>query len=227
VQVWTGVNLLNRLLAFLCPCLSAPADEPSDQQLPIPRQYAMAIRTARDICLKGFNQNKTIFDLLRKEVAQFNSTLSSKGNNTVYIGQNVIAATYKNNKHSEFRLLIENNGSAIFNLTTPEGRHNDCLIFYTYNSPCLEMCLNETADKIRSGTKKCIYSFLHNLNSLQGPTAFVFTKIYRKDVEKKECLIKAFRNITYTVPLYQCDSNCKQCEERNNFCVPVDRPVLI
>ncbi|XP_036418569.1 uncharacterized protein LOC118802190 [Colossoma macropomum] len=226
------------------PSTSAPAS--GSASAPDDVQYAMAIRIAKDGCLK--ETDSANFVSLKEEVSQFKNQLEKKG---VYYERNTIIAarpSERPDRHSEYTLLIEDEGKAIKNLLKDEkGRKDDCVIFYTYNSPCLDTCLDEEKDKAKQilydkqqkkqkqnqnqnqnqGSQslilKCIYNHLGVLNSLQGPRAFVFTQIYRNDKNKDINLLRtAFKEITKTIPLYQCDNNnkCRPCEENNAFCVP-------
>ncbi|XP_036455159.1 uncharacterized protein LOC118827793 [Colossoma macropomum] len=193
-------------------------------------QYAMAVRIAKNQCLQGFNEQG--LEPLKTEVSNFKNNPETRD---VYEGQMVIAARSKNERHSEYKLLIENERKVIKQLLeSKQGRNDeDCVIFYTYNSPCLKRCLNEEADKKTrkihdkqttkgkklTGIFRCIYNYLDELNSLQGPRAFVFSQIYREDVDKEE-LSDCFRKIADQIPLYQCDNNnrCRHCGQDNEYC---------
>ncbi|KAL7839141.1 hypothetical protein SRHO_G00257990 [Serrasalmus rhombeus] len=210
----------NRAVSQVVPT-SGPGSGPREDV-----QYAMAVRITKNQCLQGFDGQG--LGPLKTEVDNFKNTLNTKD---VYERQMVIAAKPQNQKYSEYRLLIENEGKVIKKLLERrEGRNDeDCVIFYTYNSPCLKTCLNEEEDnkkkerdakrKNPKETYRCIYSALDVFNEHHGPKALVFSQIYREDMNKielSECLSK----IAVRIPLIQCDNNnrCRHCKQDNQYC---------
>ncbi|KAI4885145.1 hypothetical protein NFI96_028892, partial [Prochilodus magdalenae] len=229
-QVTVDTNALERIASVINVHASGSASRPASGSGPREDvQYAMAVRITQNQCIQGSN----LQDLasLKKEVSDFKNTLTGRN---VFEGQMIIAARDKNEKHSEYRLLLEGDGKVIKKLlqNTAERNDEDCVIFYTYNSPCLDTCLNETADNVKrerdekrieqgkkpKETYRCIYPALDIFTEVRGPKALVFTLLYGEDPNNpklSECLGK----ITEKIPLYQCDNNrCRRCEQGNSYC---------
>ncbi|KAI4873784.1 hypothetical protein NFI96_002219, partial [Prochilodus magdalenae] len=191
-------------------------------------QYAMAIRIKQNQCLQGSDPQG--LESLKNDVNAF----PLDGQN-IYEGQTMVAARPEDRKHSEYRLLLEDGGRIIKKLLENKAGRNadDCVIFYTYNSPCLDTCLNEEKEKGKrkmdeklinkgkapTGVYRCIYPALDLFNTVSGPKAFVFTQLYRKDMNKQE-LSECLGKITEKIPLYHCDNNnrCRRCEQGNRYC---------
>lgn len=186
-------------------------------------QYAIAIRVLRAQCT---NEN---FDI-ETEFSRGNATnvrdVLNRGEMCVLCtpSENVIAArpTRKRPKeHAEHRLLYPVGNSPMDKLLKKADK-DSCVVFYTYNSPCVKQCIQST-DNILPGLSNWINEQKEAMN------VFVFEKIYEKD-SKKDMEIY-IRKIYAKVPLYRCTSNntmewmeCKNCVDQNSkvdsFCLP-------
>lgn len=97
-----------------------------------------------------------------------------KNDDSIYNGEELIAAGVTKDKHSEILLMARNGGeSALTSLL--KKRQNGCVIFYTLLSPCIDGCLQN--EEVLLG--------LMNLKQHAGIKAFVFTHIFDKDKKKK------------------------------------------
>ncbi|XP_050960514.1 uncharacterized protein LOC127161804 [Labeo rohita] len=137
--------------------------------------------------------------------------------------KNVIASrtvlTHDNKvEHSEHVLLYPV-GKSLMDELLAKARHESCVVFYSYNSPCVETCL-QSADNILEGLRNWINKRKGKMN------AFVFQEIWQKDLD--EDLETEFKRIDAIVPLYRCMRNseemkCRKCVENNvmdSFCLP-------
>ncbi|XP_063070600.1 uncharacterized protein LOC134461636 [Engraulis encrasicolus] len=197
-------------------------------------QFAAMINVPEKYCTGLFDNN-----FLSGE--QDSQTVKQQLNEKfVYEGRNLVLAIPKDAGkkavHSErFLLMCEANDNA----KTPAQKlmsklEGGCAVFYTYNSPCMEFCLNEKRDeesrqfveaqKIKNARKgdtlevppaveKCILNSLSVLTNHQGLKAFVFTRVYDNDIkgntaqeiqEKKHLLAAALKLVAERVPLYKC-----------------------
>ncbi|XP_023694504.2 uncharacterized protein [Paramormyrops kingsleyae] len=192
-------------------------------------QYAVAINVPAEQCKENFNKD----NFLSEYTDNVKDDLKKK---RLYIGNHMVAARPKGGGstaiHSERALLIceDQAVTPVQNLLNTADR-NGCVVFYTYNSPCLDYCLNqkndndqqnrERAQKERGKTdvtpavKKCILDSLSILTNHPGPKAFVFSQVYRKDRENTN-LASALKEVAEKVPLYRCNTNrCIECLDNN------------
>lgn len=157
------------------------------------------------------------------------------------MGDNLVAARPKGKGtkavHSERMLLMERVGNTqqIPMEHLIRNHVDDCVVFYTYNSPCMDYCLNQAGDdnednrvKIKTernnkkgrnpvpvspAVYKCIIAPLERLfKDHTGPRAFVFNEIYVKDNSKQDRL-KALLPLAQVMPLYRCQKGhpCAFC----------------
>nr|XP_023667251.1 uncharacterized protein LOC111843701 [Paramormyrops kingsleyae] len=195
-------------------------------------QYAVAIKVPAEQCMENFDEKFLSYE----DTDTVRNDLMTK---RLYKGKKMVAARPKGTGskafHSERVLLMCEDR---IRTVTPvrvllnNGDENDCLVFYTYNSPCLDYCLNqkndndqqnrERAQKERGNTnvtpavKKCILDSLRVLTNHPGPKAFVFSQVYRKDRENTK-LASALKEVAEKVPLYKCNTNrCIECLDNNN-----------
>ncbi|KAG5269578.1 hypothetical protein AALO_G00203610 [Alosa alosa] len=201
-------------------------------------QYAVAINVPADQCGDTFSQNFLSQD-------DSNTVKQELTANHLYQGQHMVAATPKgvsstSKIHSERALLM----CAGFNqAVTPVQNllnkdRGGCVVFYTYNSPCLEYCLNQTKDEnernretkqreraekkgkpvnVAPAVAKCILNSLSMLSNHNGPKAFVFSQVYRNDINNPE-LAAALKKVAEQVPLYKCTTNsCVKCLNNNEI----------
>ncbi|XP_073719065.1 uncharacterized protein [Misgurnus anguillicaudatus] len=175
-------------------------------------QYAIAIRLSKEQCTDETFSIETVFS--RADVEKVNKTLTDGQTCELCTdSKNVIAANpqYKNPKnHSEYRLLYPVGKSPMDNLLKNVDK-NSCVVFYTYNSPCVKECI--------SGEKNILEGLSNWKNKQQGGVNFfVFQNIWKKDKSKKN-LSKEFQKIEEKVPLYRCfgeQINCLKYGDNNN-----------
>ncbi|XP_048859354.1 uncharacterized protein LOC125726918 [Brienomyrus brachyistius] len=196
-------------------------------------QYAVAINVPAGQCGASFEEK----EFLREE--NTNNVKNDLETRRLYTGKQMVAARPKGTGssavHSERALLICDSSQAVApvqNLLNT-GDRNGCVVFYTYNSPCLDYCLNQGKDdneqnrervqkkrgntNVQPAVKKCILDSLSILTNHPGPKAFVFSQVYRKDKEKAELLASALKVVAEKVPLYKCNTNsCIKCLDNNN-----------
>ncbi|KAL2096323.1 hypothetical protein ACEWY4_008471 [Coilia grayii] len=140
----------------------------------------------------------------------------------LYTGEKLVAARPQFFKrlpsiHSERRLLmcVDNNTFVTPMQNLLNNNQHGCVVFYTYNSPCLELCLNQT-----EGVQSCILDSLSMLTNHRGLKAFVFSQVYRNDIgeEKRDKLAAGLRLVAKQVPLYKCsDDSCVKCLSGNQI----------
>nr|XP_023666800.1 uncharacterized protein LOC111843428 [Paramormyrops kingsleyae] len=175
-------------------------------------QYVVAINVPAEQCGASFNENNF---LSGEDTEKVKKDLSDR-KTRLYRGEQMVAARPKGSIHSERALLICDSSQAVTpveNLLNRGEAKNGCVVFYTYNSPCLDHCLNQG----KVNTKKCILDSLSILTSHPGPKAFVFSQVYRMDRDKAELLASALKVVAERVPLYKCNTNsCMKCLDNNN-----------
>ena len=214
----------NSFLLFVSPSYQPPGKNDKGVHL----QYAVAINVPADQCRSGFTQD----NFLSKDSAK--TVKEDLEHKHLYMGSQLVAATPKepgqtNAVHSERALLMcEYSNDGVTPMQYLQNENKDgCVVFYTYNSPCLKLCLNEAKDKeakeaiekkislkrrkIPSLVQKCILGSLSVLTDHVGPKAFVFSRVYIEDLES-EALKAALKEVADKVPLYKCDANsCVKC----------------
>ncbi|XP_050958832.1 uncharacterized protein LOC127160214 [Labeo rohita] len=125
-------------------------------------------------------------------------------------------------EHSEHVLLYPV-GKSLMDKLLAEARDQSCVVFYSYNSPCVQTCL-QSADNILEGLRNWINKRKGKMN------AFVFQEIWQKDMMDKN-LETEFKKIDEIVPLYRCMRNrkemeCRKCVDNNfvdPFCLPKEK----
>ncbi|XP_030632704.1 NLR family CARD domain-containing protein 3-like [Chanos chanos] len=169
-----------------------------------PRQYAVAINVPRDQCQKNFNPTGSNF--LLGEDANLVKNIIKNETYSVYQGSELIAAGQEQKKgykrHSESLLLNPPNNSPKTKLL--KSKTESCLIFYSFNSPCVRSCLNENVPQN-------LLKGLDEIKAHSGLKAFVFNQIWGEDA--KANLADKFRLVSARVPLCRCDSDneCHSC----------------
>ncbi len=184
-------------------------------------QYALSIYVPPAHCVDKRANIENKFD---KEDATRVKMLLNKGAKCELCTElkNVIASRPVNRKrtteHSEHVLLYPV-GNSLMDKLLAKARNQSCVVFYSYNSPCVKTCL-QSADNIMEGLTNWI-------NKRKGQrNAFVFQEIWQKDKDKD--LQTEFQNIDAIVPLYRCmrirnAMECRKCVENNvvdPFCLP-------
>ncbi|KAL7825421.1 hypothetical protein AOLI_G00326280 [Acnodon oligacanthus] len=145
-------------------------------------QFAVAINVPARYCTAGSNLDDGSFLKNDKPDA---AKLDMNSAKKLYEGKELIGALRKssNNKgdfHSEYLLLKEPDPeySPMKNLLNKNK--DGCVIFYTYNSPCIGTCLHEDGDRN-------ILEALYIFNEHRGPKAFVYNRIFNSDDIAKQC----------------------------------------
>ncbi|KAI4882541.1 hypothetical protein NFI96_034473, partial [Prochilodus magdalenae] len=179
------------------------------------RQFAVAINVPKEQCLKDFVPNNDNF--LTKEVATNVKNKIYDRKIALYEGSELIAAgtleRKKYNRHSESILMNPAESSPMAKLLN--NRKEGCVVFYTYNSPCIDTCINITSK----------YNILEMLKTWSKRTelkAFVYRNIWKFDKDKN--LSDKFKVINDYVLLYRCVSaqECYKCYPQgkiNQHCV--------
>ncbi|XP_050958830.1 uncharacterized protein LOC127160213 isoform X2 [Labeo rohita] len=187
-------------------------------------QYALSIYLPPAYCVDSKTEIKNKFD--NDDAAQVKALLN-KGAKCVLCTEpkNVIASRpvlidKKNTEHSEHVLLYPVGKSPMDKLLAKTREKDSCVVFYSYNSPCVKTCL-QSADNILEGLRNWINKRKGKMN------AFVFQEIWQKDID--EDLETEFKKIDAIVPLYRCMRNsqqemkCRKCVDNNvvvSFCLP-------
>ncbi|RXN35665.1 paired box Pax-3 [Labeo rohita] len=147
-----------------------------------PRQYAVAINVEKDKCQQNFSPAQNNF-LTQEDATNVKNAITDE-TNALYQGAELIAAGTRKvviskkkqyNMHSESLLLNPADNSPMTKLlnTIRDG----CSIFYTFKSPCVDSCLNETRNHN-------ILNALKNWKEHDGIKAFVFKDIWKFDTKK-------------------------------------------
>uniref|UniRef100_A0A8C2EGW5 Transmembrane protein n=1 Tax=Cyprinus carpio TaxID=7962 RepID=A0A8C2EGW5_CYPCA len=187
-------------------------------------QYAIAISVPQDLCT---NQQSHIENVFSREEAQYVKDFITEGQTCVRCSasQNVIATrpNVVTDEHSEHVLLFPPGNSPLDTLLKNTDQNN-CVVFYSYNSPCVKKCI-KSADNIFPG--------LENWNKVRegGMNVFVFGNLW-KDAKKE--IGNDFLMISKLVPLYRCKStnvmecqNCVNGNTPNDFCLPDNTSILL
>ncbi|CAM4550279.1 unnamed protein product [Leuciscus chuanchicus] len=180
-----------------------------------PRQYATAINVPKDQCQQNFNLNT----FLTQEKAVNVKNAITDETNALYQGEELIAAGTKKQKkynmHSESLLLNPADISPMSNLLNK--RKDGCSVFYTFESPCVNTCLNLSSSHN-------IINALEKWKEHDGIKAFVFKDFWKFDIKKD--LQTAFKQIVAHVPLFRCvsENECYACKGEGN--TPIDAHCL-
>jgi len=172
----------------------------------------------KDQCQQNFNLNTF---LTQENAANVKNAITDE-TNALYQGSELIAAgnrrvkikkTYK--IHSESLLLNPVDNSPMSKLLNK--RKDGCSVFYTFESPCVDTCLNPSSSHN-------IINALEKWKEHDGIKAFVFKGFWKFDIEKD--LQTAFKKIAAHVPLFRCVSEtvCYACKGEGN--TPIDARCL-
>ncbi len=182
-------------------------------------QYALSIYVPPAYCT---NKNAKINNVFDKFQAAQVKTLLNNGAKCELCTKpkNVIASppVIIDERTSEHVLLYPL-GNSLMDKRLAKARDQSCVVFYSYNSPCVKTCL-QSADNIMEGLRNWINKRKGQMN------AFVFQEIWQNDMD--EDLQTDFQNINAIVPLYRCmrisnAMECRKCVENNvvdPFCLP-------
>ncbi|XP_066516247.1 uncharacterized protein [Hoplias malabaricus] len=178
-------------------------------------QFAVAINVPAAKCAADAvpDQNFLPDDVSQTVKAAMNSVVK------VYKGQQLIGAKPKpinqttNNYHSEYLLLIKRNppdpspdDPLIKQLLDKDP--NGCVVFYTYNSPCVQSCSTP-------GKPHSIIPAFNLFSQHHGPKAFVFHQVWAPDVNSQlwKANIKSMNNY---LTVYRCNNAvCTRCVNNN------------
>ncbi|XP_051966374.1 uncharacterized protein LOC127631970 [Xyrauchen texanus] len=196
------VSLRSLLLVCLLPLCIQSVDETADPQtlmrivemfetrLNVKGQYAVAIRLEKEECLPKADLNSMVFD--RKKLQEIGVDIL---NGEISVSDDIIAAKYKQfdkyTDHSEFRLKNY--------LNKVLAKEDQCVIYFSLNSPCLNKCLNG---------KYNIENSLKALQSYTGIKAFLFKYVYEGD--DKQTMVERMKAIAPNLPLFQCRYTIEQ-----------------
>ncbi|KAL1261201.1 hypothetical protein QQF64_009028 [Cirrhinus molitorella] len=187
-------------------------------------QYAIAISVPRYLCT---NDQSQIEDVFSREEAQSVKDYITQGQTCVRCSssQNVIATrpNAKTKEHAEHILLFPTGNSPMDTLLKNTDQNN-CVVFYSYNSPCVTKCIRGEDN---------IFPGLQNWKNVrnEGMNVFVFEDLW-KDADKT--IADDFKRIDQLVPLYRCASEnameCQNCVNGNTvnpFCLPKKKSILL
>ncbi|XP_056329939.1 uncharacterized protein LOC130241958 [Danio aesculapii] len=181
------------------------------------RQYATAINVPMQQCQPNFVPAQNNF--LTQEIPANVKNAITDETNALYQGAELIAAGTKKvviskkkqyNMHSESLLLNPAGNSPMTKLLNK--RKDGCSVFYTFESPCVDTCLNPKNDhNILEGLKKW--------KEHGGIKAFAFKNFWKFDTGKD--LQSEFKKIAAIVPLYRCVSEnvCYACKGEGNTAI--------
>ncbi|KAK9961825.1 hypothetical protein ABG768_007225 [Culter alburnus] len=187
-----------------------------------PRQYAAAINVPKHQCQQNFFPAQNNF-LTHDNALNVKNAITDE-TNALYQsseqGSELIAAGTRDQKkykiHSESLLLNPADNSPMTNLLN-KRKNDGCSIFYTFDSPCVDTCLNPT-------NKANILDGLKNWKKHNSIKAFVFKDFWKFDKEKD--LQTKFKQIVAHVPLFRCvsENQCYACKGEGN--TPIDANCL-
>ncbi len=168
-------------------------------------------------CQQNFNPEQNNF-LTQENALNVKNAITDE-TNALYQGAQLIAAGTRKMKryniHSESLLLNPAENSPMTKLLNKEKY--GCSVFYTFDSPCVDTCLDATG-------KHSIIDALKNWKEHDGIKAFVFKNFWKFDTEKD--LQTKFKQIVAHVPLYRCvsENQCYACNGEEN--TPIDAHCL-
>ncbi|KAL6471949.1 hypothetical protein MHYP_G00205990 [Metynnis hypsauchen] len=173
------------------------------------KQYAVAINIPAEMCGADFRPDDTFLagDKPGEVTCYFSKRL-------IYQSATMIGAVPKNSYHSEFWLLNPRNPDVSPMKNLLNERKDGCVIFYSYNSPCLGTCLNAT------NTGRNILTALDMFTRHDGPKAFVYSQIF--GIADAEQYRDDFAKVNAKIRLYRCTSEaeCQACFNGGAFNQP-------
>lgn len=151
-------------------------------------QYAVAFRVEKQKCQDSSYGGQELITRQVKEKLQ---------RNEVYVSGDLIAARAEINDqdHSEYRL--RNYLKNILNVK------NQCVVYFTVNSPCLDKCISESG-------KFSIRGNLKNVEKYEGIKAFAFKIVWKRD--KIAEVTRRLKEIAAALPYYHCEANKAECD---------------
>ncbi|KAL1261199.1 hypothetical protein QQF64_009026 [Cirrhinus molitorella] len=179
------------------------------------RQYAVAISVPKHQCQPNFSPSNNSF-LTQENATNVKNAIANE-TNALYQGAELIAAgtrkvviskKQQHNMHSESLLLNPADNSPMTKLLNKTK--GGCSVFYTFDSPCVNTCLNATGNH-------SVIKALENWKKHAGIKAFVFKNFWKFDTHKKN-LQNEFKQIAAHVPLFRCvsETQCYACKGEGN-----------
>ncbi len=192
-------------------------------------QYALAIAFNQDQCTNEQSDIQREFSM--EDAKNVRNLLNGKEKcNLCTSSKNVIASrpvpiSKNKDEHAEHVLLYPV-GSSLMSDLLREKSKAECVVFYSYNSPCVKTCLRGS-NNILEGLKNWINIRKYKMN------AFVFQDVWQNN--KRSDLEQEFVNINTIVPLYRCVRTdnvmeCRKCVENgvvDSFCLPEQNLVFV
>nr|XP_025036245.1 uncharacterized protein LOC112544374 [Pelodiscus sinensis] len=194
-------------------------------------QYSFAVSLPLRVCRNASGLGKALPD---KELQDMKNIMGKREALYVQDKGHIVASRPKFGKkgtetqHSEWRLLNgdQNNPRPVQKLLAETYRNHSCLIFFTLNSPCLGICLNESSPYYILPMVRTTFSL-----AKKGYRAFVFQQIFHSDEGKGQQLLNKWKTLQRIAPLIRCDNNgCQKyngdgTSNQHNLCLE-GRPVV-
>ncbi|XDV32773.1 hypothetical protein PO909_003496 [Leuciscus waleckii] len=213
-QEQVNTNVLVKMIQYFDDKL-----QPSNHDRPY--QYSVVIRVPYQQCTEQFSLD-SVFNMNEMENA-FNDFKTNGQRRLCEVTQDLfslaaakpswiqMASSSGKTLHSEYILIypIDATNTSPLDKILRMPNDDQCVVLYTYYSPCIEKCINDKADTI-------LYDFSNWLNTQRtGIKALVFQEIWRKDWTGVR---DQFAKINYLVPLYRCvkensQMKCYKCED--------------
>uniref|UniRef100_A0A671PEL5 Uncharacterized protein n=1 Tax=Sinocyclocheilus anshuiensis TaxID=1608454 RepID=A0A671PEL5_9TELE len=184
----------------------------------IPNQYSVVIRVPYQQCTDKFSLD-SVFSTNEVKNA-FNDFKTNKQRRIYEVTKDSVSLTAtkpsrmqisysKETLHSEYILIYPKDAANTSPLDKILNMINDdqCVVLYTYNSPCITKCINDKDDSITYGLSNWLNT------QTTGIKAFIFQEIWHGDsTASSENLEKQFAKINNLVPLYRCVENNNQMQ---------------
>ncbi|XP_018606707.1 uncharacterized protein LOC108933837 [Scleropages formosus] len=176
-------------------------------------QFAYVLRVPDTQCTNGPDQNFLQGD----PNIDVQNALNQQ---QVYQGNNIIIAQPSKMQnyaiHAEYRLLTppQSGAEAPIDILLRQGGPNECMIFFTRISPCLDRCAGQGP-----------YSILNRLGAIAGwggRKVFYFVEVYSVDQSRRKDVLEALKTINRrgNVPIFRCRGNaCFNCLADEARCV--------
>ena len=159
-------------------------------------QYAIAINVPSNQCADYVDNN------FLTKYPENNVKNGMNSEDKLYTAAELIAARPKKkgkfNIHSESILLRIPDKQGVVPMKHLLDKYSDgCVVFYTYNSPCVQTCTAPDGPHSILPARKELFE------NYKGSKAFVFTDIFPYDKPKPE-LAEQLKLVDDRIPLYRC-----------------------
>ncbi|XDV32778.1 hypothetical protein PO909_003501 [Leuciscus waleckii] len=155
-------------------------------------QYTVVFRVEKSKCLEDSGYPDQIL------LTQVNKTLQ---NNEVYRSndRDLIAAKADKDLQLDSEFRLKNYLGDILNVG------DKCVVYFTFNSPCLSKCLSGHSN---------IKTSLRRLQRYNGIKASAFQNIFAWEggSDNRNAVINRLKTIARSLPYYQCERNQAECE---------------